>query len=234
MSSLFRKSVKWVEKKTPRWLFLAAYGSYACVKNTYNLLAGYGLLKSAYLWKSIDRNGNPIPWFSYPAIEYIEGLDLSGYSVFEYGSGHSTLFWSRRAQNVTAVEHDAAWMKTLQSKLGNNASIKLADSSTNDYADAIMESGAMFDLIIIDGDNRMECAKASVSRLRAGGFIILDDSDIHLEVADFLRSANLIQVDFAGFNPINTYTKTTSFFLHRDFQPKPRGISMPARSICHQ
>lgn len=232
MSTLFRKSVNLLERAVPRWLFLLVYGSYACVKNTHNLLVRYGLLKSSYLWRCTDRNGDPIPWFSYPAVEYLDSLDLSRLSVFEYGCGYSTLFWSRRASHVTAVEDSPEWKARIEPRLDQNARLILAESAAA-YPSAIHASDAQFDIIVIDGSSRLECAKAALPKLRPGGVIILDDADDHQDVAATLRQAGLIEVDFAGFNAINTYTKTTSFFLHRDFRPKPQGSDFPRHSVCH-
>lgn len=181
------------------------------------------------------RDGLPIPWFSYPAIEYLEGLDLSTYSVFEYGAGYSSLYWGRRAKSVTSVEDHAEWRDRMAPQLGQNASIRLV-SDPKAYPLSIGDSNAQFDIILIDGAphlSRLECAKAAMPHLRPGGVVILDDADDFPDAPVFLREAGLLQVDFAGFNPINSYTKTTSFFFHRQFSPKPRGKTLPLRSICH-
>lgn len=232
MGTAFTKMVNWLERAAPRWAFLAAYGTHAAAKNAYNLLIRYGLMKSSYLWASVDREGAPIPWFSYPAVEYLHGLDLSELSVLEFGSGFSTLYWSRRARAVLSIEDDAEWAKRLRPMLGDNARIRLVTAPA-DYPTAIDAPEMTFGLIVIDGSSRLECAQASLPRLRHGGTIILDDADDYPDVAAALRAADLLQVDFAGFNPINTYTKTTSFFFHRAFQPKPRGVQLPLHSMCH-
>lgn len=59
----------------------------------------YGQLRTMEKWECVDKDGNSIPWFTYPAIEYLSHLDLSGCSVFEYGSGFSTLFWLQRVKS---------------------------------------------------------------------------------------------------------------------------------------
>ena len=57
--------------------------------------------------------------------------------------------------------------------------------------------------------------------------IILDDSDRintsreYVRAVGTLREADLIQVDFYGFCPMNCYTKTTSLFLTRRFPVQP-------------
>ena len=39
----------------------------------------------------LDRNGNPIPWYTYPAIEYLSQFDYSRKTIFEFGCGNSSL-----------------------------------------------------------------------------------------------------------------------------------------------
>jgi len=66
------------------------------------LCLDYGHLNSVSKKRSIDARGEPLPWYTYPAIEYIRQLDFSDKSIFEYGSGNSTVFWSRIAARVVA------------------------------------------------------------------------------------------------------------------------------------
>ena len=61
----------------------------------------------------VDAAGKPIPWFTYPAIDYIRQLDLSEKTIFEWGAGFSTLFWSSRAKSVISVETDPLWYSFL-------------------------------------------------------------------------------------------------------------------------
>ena len=54
--------------------------------------------------------------------------------------------------------------------------------------------------------------------LNKGGMIILDDSDRintsqeYVKAVDILKQADLLQVDFYGFCPMNNYTKNTDSF----------------------
>ncbi len=217
---------------TPRPLFLFAYGFTACFKNCHSLLIKYGLLKSSFRWASVNRCGNPIPWFTYPANEYLDNLDLAGKRIFEYGSGNSTLYFSARTGEMIAAEDDAAWKEKVAGKLLGKATLIFAPDKQA-YAGSIATAGGKFDVIIIDGSHRLECAQAAIPCLKTGGFVILDDSDDYTEVAETLRKADLIQIDFHGFNPINSYTKTTSFFLHSAFRPRYTGSQAPEHSIAH-
>jgi hypothetical protein len=59
-----------------------------------------GFLRNAGWFKSfrakipIDQNDDPIPWFTYPSIRFIEKRINKDMVVFEYGCGNSTLWWA--------------------------------------------------------------------------------------------------------------------------------------------
>ena len=91
----------------------------------------------------------------------------------------------------------------------------------------------MYDVILIDGAfSRYEAARASIKHLAKGGIILLDDADWYSHTSKYLRSQNLIQVDFHGPKPGDGAAwRSTSLFLHRDFVAKPRdGMVLPAPS----
>jgi hypothetical protein len=182
---------------------------------------GYGHLASARSYSSVDAKGSPIPWYTYPALEYIRQLDFCNKSVFEYGAGNSTIFWANLSHSVMSVEDNKQWFDRISLKLPLNAQIILV-SQQQEYIQSIHRPGCNFDVIIIDGEYRYECCQQAPTRLNDGGFIILDNADWYPKGAQVLRDADLIEVDFTGFSPINGYTSTTSFFFHRLFNFKPR------------
>lgn len=63
-----------------------------------------------------DANGAALPWFSYPAIYFLESVVQKDWSVFEYGSGYSTEFWNRKCRRVISVEHDERWFNRLRER----------------------------------------------------------------------------------------------------------------------
>ena len=73
-----------------------------------------------------QRNGLPIPWFTFSAVDYLETLDLVGKRVLEIGSGFSTLYWGRRGLVGHSLECDEAYYETVKNKLqGDGFSSKL-------------------------------------------------------------------------------------------------------------
>lgn len=57
------------------------------------------------------------PWISYPAIAWLRRKIRPGDTVFEWGSGGSTLFFADRARAVVSVEHDPEWHRLVENAL---------------------------------------------------------------------------------------------------------------------
>ena len=51
----------------------------------------------------------PLPWYTFSSIDFLEDLLQPQWRVFEYGSGGSTRFYRERCVEVETVEHDPAW-----------------------------------------------------------------------------------------------------------------------------
>ena len=186
------------------------------LKNFKILAIEFGQWRSIKGRRCIDNKGNFIPWYTYPAIEFLKQFDFSDKSVFEWGSGNSSFFWAIRAKEVISIEDDKKWFDIINQNKLDKQKVILHDRK-NDYENSILDENKNFDIIVIDGKYRYECSKNAVKCLNKGGIIILDNSERYFKIAKMLRKCNLIQVDFNGFGPINNYTWTTSLFLSRNF-----------------
>lgn len=194
------------------------------------LHSGYGHTRSARRHESVDGDDREIPWFTYPAIEYLRQLDFSAKTVFEFGAGHSTIFWSNQAARFVSVENSPAWYERIRARVGPNVELHLVEAP-EDYSRLLTGRSELFDVIVVDGIERQACCIAAINKLRPGGLIILDNSDRDYPCAAFLRKAGLLEVDMSGFGPINGYTWTTSFFFHREFAFSPRQDRQPMPGI---
>ena len=98
--------------------------------------------------------------------------------VFEYGAGASTIWLARHAAHVTSVEHHAEWHHRLSREVARFQNIALhhCELDGDAYIGAIDETGAPFDLIVVDGRRRTECLARAIPHLAPGGIILLDDS----------------------------------------------------------
>ena len=202
----------------------------APVQAARSLWFDYAHVRSAAMHQAVDADGRAVPWYTYPAIEYLRQLDFSGKDVFEYGSGNSTLFWGAAAKRVVSAEEDEAWYATLKPKVAANCDLIL-ETDLARYVDVIRRYPEGFDVIVVDGASRgrtrLKCSRAALECLRPGGLIILDNSDWLPESSRVLRESGLIQVDMTGFVPINGHTQTTSLFFHREFVTLPKGSRLP-------
>jgi hypothetical protein len=198
----------------------------------YGVLHQYGWLRSLKTGKPVDQAGNPIPWFSYPCIDFLRQLDFRDKTVFEWGAGQSTLFWSTRAKRVVSVEHDEKWCSYLRPLLPENCELVVSAPENEFYVSQIQKYPDGFDVIVIDGTDygRPPGSMIAPKHLKKGGFIILDNADQCLKSARILRDAGLIQVDFTGFCPGNGYAQTTSLFLDREYSFRPVDGVQPLRS----
>ena len=159
----------------------------------------------------IDANGNPIPWMTYSAIDFLLSYDLSSCNVFEFGSGSSTLFWKRHCKSVVAVEHYLPWYQNMEKYISSEVSI-ICRPDLSAYPNEIHQFGK-FDIISIDGAERMACARASLEHIVDTGIIILDNSEWYPNTATLFRKHGYSQLDFCGFGPLNSFTSMTSVFF---------------------
>jgi hypothetical protein len=161
-----------------------------------------------------DSEGNPIPWYTYPAIEYLNSFDFSRCNVFEFGSGNSSLYWALRCRRVVSVEDNQDWYEVVNKKKFANHTLIYRKTEV-EYVSALTEQNNNFEIIVIDGNHRLSCSIAALEKLNEEGVIILDNSDraLEKECGQLFRENGFIEIDFSGFGPINGYCWTTSIFL---------------------
>jgi predicted O-methyltransferase YrrM len=163
----------------------------------------------------VDARGQPIPWYTYCAIDFLAERAKRSMRVFEYGSGNSTLWWSDRVRNVVSCEHDKTWYGVMRDRVPANVEYCLVELRPDgQYATAVARQAEPFDVIVIDGRERVNCAKAALGALKDDGVVVWDNSDRPEYEAGFrlLVDKRFRRIDFWGMGPINTYGWCTSLF----------------------
>ena len=200
-------------------------------RETWRVLAhDFGWRRSFEERRSVDAHGEPIPWYSYPAIEFLRTLDLNGKRVFEFGSGNSSVFWARKADSVLAVENDGAWAAIVQSFAVPNLRV-IEETDRDRYVSTPEREGGGFDVVVVDGRYRRRCAAAAARVVKAGGFIVFDNADWYPDACSDLRAQGWVQIDFSGFGPVNSYCWTTAVFLRAELRIPRAGASHPIGGI---
>ncbi|OGU33280.1 MAG: FkbM family methyltransferase [Ignavibacteria bacterium GWB2_35_6b] len=173
-----------------------------------------GWFNSFYKKESVDKNNNPIPWYSYSFIKFLHPRLKKEFSVFEYGSGNSTLWFSGYVKSVKAVEHDKTWYEKVKTKLPANAEVVYREIENKNYAKEVSASGNKYEIIIIDGVDRNNCVYESTDSLSQNGVIIFDNSarEEYRESIEFLFSKGFKKIEFWGMCPVTPINTCTSVF----------------------
>ncbi|NME72483.1 class I SAM-dependent methyltransferase [Flammeovirga aprica] len=172
-----------------------------------------GWSKSIKKLSSIDKEGESIPWFTYGTIHFLKQKNLSDLHLFEYGSGNSTFWFSKRVKSITSVEHDKEWYTFVNDKCPSNVDYRFKDVN-NGYEDTITETSIQFDIVIIDGRKRVACAKKALPKLTDRGVIIWDNSnrEKYNEGYQFLTDNGFKKIDFYGLAPSHGDPSMTTVF----------------------
>jgi hypothetical protein len=146
------------------------------------------------------------PWLNAGAVRFLDRTLTRRMTGFEWGSGRSTAFVARRVLHVVSVEHSAKWHRRTAALLARqclaNVDSRFVPPGGDPgrpgarpqlwrtlghvhrkpefaaYSDAILEFAPdSFDFAVIDGRARVECALNAASRIRPGGFLLLDNSE---------------------------------------------------------
>lgn len=176
-----------------------------------NRLKKIKILRKLIIWIKILLNysldpknvhlNNERPWIVEESTEWLKNFLKKDMSVFEWGSGGSTIFIAKRVRKIITVEHDYEWFLKIQLcvKLNSvsNCQCKFIQpeedssyvlyKSTNErlinhnfkkYCEAIDSfPDNYFDLIFIDGRARNYCIMHAKNKVKMNGFILLDNSD---------------------------------------------------------
>lgn len=180
---------------------------------------------------SLDENGNEIPWFTYPAIDFLKKILNQNHHIFEFGCGSSTIFFSKTGFKTFSLETNRFWFELIYKKLIEKSSNKIVRNDhffdekneiflVDKNIDAVLYCNFLsrfekkFDFIIIDSMKRNSCVEYAIKYLKPEGWLILDDSQRHSykKSFDFLEFCGFQRKDFWGIAPGQTNIKNTSFF----------------------
>jgi hypothetical protein len=185
-----------------------------------------GHFRSSLARAAYSAEGLPIPWYTYPAIDFLAQRDFKGRDVLEFGGGQSTLWWQVRARSVLTIEGDRDWFQRIAGGTGANVSIHHVPIEPDDCLDQIKaiitrHGTARFDIIVVDGHRRREVAGMALDYLAPGGALILDDAEGY-DFYEVLRARPCRRVDFYGFAPGVSLRHCTSLvFVDDCFLLKP-------------
>jgi hypothetical protein len=200
-------------KQNKRFLSLKKWG----------YLSDEGWILSDIKKESIDKNGNPIPWFSYPMNDFLDKKLTQNLSILEYGAGNSTRYFKDKVKMIISIESNEHWYKIVSEDLSQCNNVKIyfepLENGSIGYIEKPKELNRKFDIIIIDGMHRKECLTFSLDYLSEKGVLIVDDtnneSEIYDDYLEKLTNRDFRRLDFCGMSPY-IVTKKCTTVLYRD------------------
>lgn len=190
-----------------------------------------GLINSGYLkdvgwWTSFESKASltieraPLPWVTYSFINFIEKKINNSMVLFEYGTGNSTFFYQSRVATLHSVEHDLEWYNSVKDKISTNVKLLLRSlANPIEYERSVLDSSLKYDIVIVDGRNRVNCVKNAIQAVHNKSVIVLDDSERsqYLDAKIILRSKGYKELEFWGISPgFIAYNKCTSIFYRNN------------------
>lgn len=170
------------------------------------------------------------PWISKKARKWLISFLRPEMIVFEYGSGGSTLFLARRVKRIISVEYQFFWffgvlLALLRRGMVNfwlhysgpertgylvknymSSDLNISSLSFKKFVTTIDQyPNHYFDLVFVDGRARNQCIKHAISKVKQGGYILLDDSNrnIYLPGKKYLSKYKQTKLDNASVWKIN-------------------------------
>jgi hypothetical protein len=167
----------------------------------------------------VNAEGEPIPLMTYPAVEFLAQRVPAKSAVFEYGAGNSTVWWAPRVKRLEVVEHDEVWYERVRAQGPDHVRMHLIPLVRGGaYCRKILDEQGAFDVVVIDGRDRVHCVRNAVQALKPSGVIVWDDSRrdrYQVGMTELLRQG-FRRLPFTGLNAVSARLKETSIFYRSD------------------
>ncbi len=137
-----------------------------------------------------EKKHKDYPWINKQAIIVFENLLLKDDIGVEFGSGSSTIWFSKKVKHLTSIEDHKEWFDKINKQLKEESIdnttylFKKSENSISQYSEYCSYVDTFkdesLDFIVIDGKHRVTIANKAVSKIKKGGFIYLDDSQRYI------------------------------------------------------
>ena len=135
------------------------------------------------------------PWLSPDSVRFLDKNLNKKMTLFEWGSGRSTLWFAKRVKDVVSIEYHSGWAqkveKMLQDKSVRNVELcyiplehpikeptpKHYDPIPKYVSKIFSYPKKHFDVVLIDGHYRLTCADQCLDSVKEGGILVIDNSN---------------------------------------------------------
>ena len=144
------------------------------------------LTKSKEIFTQLSKTPNAglrsKPWLTEKANLFLEKFFTlnSNAKVLEFGCGASTLWLSKHVMHLVSIEHNKNWAKKISTILKNGIAHGFTDLHLLErpyYQVTSKFPDEYFDLILVDGRDRVKCTESCLKTLKSGGILMLDNAE---------------------------------------------------------
>jgi hypothetical protein len=104
-----QKAFKPCKDYLPAWMWNPLRSLFTPIGTPVRFSLRSGHFKSSFKKCAVSAKGEPIPWYTYPCMDFLRHRSYEGKTVLEFGGGQSTLWWASRAKNIVTFEGDQDW-----------------------------------------------------------------------------------------------------------------------------
>ncbi len=142
--------------------------------------------ESKVLLKLFESRNPGVPWLTQQMVEILSGWLKPTDVGLEWGSGRSTVWFSRRLAHLTSVENDPVWHAKVEAMLRENSAANvtlLLRTNEAEYAGAADGiAPESLDFALVDGGiARHLCALRALPLLKPGSLLVVDNINWYLE-----------------------------------------------------
>jgi predicted O-methyltransferase YrrM len=158
-----------------------------------------------------------LPWLPFSVIEVLADRITPESRVFEFGGGGSTLWFASRAKEVVTVEHDRQWFELVARAVADRPDCRVVYATDREQYAAYVSvirayPDGYFDVVVVDGRERLRCFDAAMPKVRRGGLLVLDDSERERYAGAFQLAAGWPHRTFRGLAPSKAVPATTTLW----------------------
>lgn len=129
-------------------------------------------------------------------IELITSYLKPHHNVFEWGCGGSTVYFSEYVQLYRSVEHNLGWYNNIKTLTSTKTNVNIIYKNNNkeytDYINAIELFTDKYNIIIIDGRERVRCSIKARQYLDKDGLLFVHDFFTRPRYEPILEFYNLL------------------------------------------
>jgi predicted O-methyltransferase YrrM len=135
-----------------------------------------------------------------------------GWRVLELGGGNSTLWFLKRGVQLTTLESSVQWARFIARNVEHPDLRVVSTAEAAAYIEGLPDRH--FDLILVDCKaavmNRNDAVRAVRSKVRDGGWLVMDNSDAPRFRAAIETMKDRPRLVFTGFTPMRFVVCQTS------------------------